>query len=389
MFKQKYKITYQEEGEIKVKNVLENVLHSDTLPKNIISIKKSSFSFSLTSSISEKDIKNRLYELNLMLSSNILLDEALNILIKNEKKELMKSFLIDLKEVFCSFGDINIYLKKYKINPLVKSLFKIIQESGNSVSNINFLSYTIKENYEIKKEFLKTMLYPIILLITFVLALIGIFNFVVPNFESILLNSNIELSFATKTLFLLRDIFAKNILEFFLISILLVYIFYKIYSENRVLRKTVDKILLFNSLYEVKQLHLFFVVFEILLKNNFDLIYSINKAKILIKNQILLDRITQIEYLLKKGKSVRFSFESSKLFDDVILSLIETGEVTNTLPKVISEIKNIYKKRFDDNLKVFSLLIEPLFFIIIMALILWLVFAIFVPLWDMNDMIKV
>ncbi|WP_321470297.1 type II secretion system F family protein [Halarcobacter sp.] len=389
MFEHKYIITYQEEGEIKAKKVLENVLHSDSLPNNIISIKKLNFSFDLTPTISEKDIKNRLYELDLMLSSNILLDEALNILIKNEKKQVVKNFLKDLKEVFCSYGDLNLYLKKYKINPLVKSLFTIIQESGNSISNIKFLSYTIKENYEIKKEFLKTMLYPIILLITFVLSLIGIFNFVVPNFESILLNSNIQLSFATKTLFLLRDIFFKNILEFLLFIVLSLYLVFKVYSKNKSLRKVLDKILLFNKLYEVKQLHLFFVVFEILLKNNFDLIYSINKAKILIKNQILLDRITQIEYLLKKGKSVRFSFESSNLFDDVILSLIETGEVTNTLPKVISEIKNIYKKRFDDNLKIFSLLIEPLFFIIIMALILWLVFAIFVPLWDMNDMIKV
>ena len=324
-----------------------------------------------------------------MLSSNILLDEALDILIKNEKRKQVKTFLGELKEIFCSYGDMRTCLKKYKINPLVKSLFIIIQDSGNSKSNISFLSDTIRENYEIKKEFLKTMLYPILLILTFVLSLVGIFKFVVPNFESILLNSNIELSIATKTLFALRDIFQKNIFELSLGIILLLYLFIKLYSKNKAIKIIIDKILLFSKLYQIKQMYLFFVVFEILLKNGFDLIYSINKAKILINNQILLDRISQIEYLLKKGKSVRFSFESSNLFDDIILSLIQTGEITNSLPKVICEIKNIYKKGFDDNLKIFSLLIEPLFFIIIMALILWLIFAIFIPLWDMNDTIKV
>lgn len=389
------KISYQENNKIKSVELSKDEFEKNELPQNIISIKKRGKSFlQKRLKIKDKDIKNCLYELSLMLNSDILINEALDILIKKEKKQELKSFLIDLKKSFSSSSNLSKSLKKYKINPLIKSLFEITQKSGNSSSNIEFLSNIISENYEIKKEFLKTMLYPIILTITFFLSLFAIFKFVVPSFESILKNSNAELSIATKVLFLCKDFF-ENYTLLFLVSLILLYTFFlTLYKKELRFKIKIDKLLvrhlfLLSHLYRLKSLYIFFVVFEILLKNRFEFLDSLKQAKILLKNQYLLDRITQIEYLLKNGKSVKFAFESSNLFDDVTLSLINTGEVTNSLPKVVYEIKNIYKKRFDDSLKIFSTLIEPLFFIIIMALVLWIVFAIFVPLWGLNDMLKV
>jgi len=391
----RFKITYQDKNTIKTINLTADEFEKKELPKNIISIKKDRSIFSKKKIyIKDKDIKNCLYELSLMLNSNILLNEALDILIKKEKNENLKKFLIDLKQSFLSSSPLTKSLSKYKTSFLIKSLFEIIQKSGNSDSNIEFLSNIISENLKIKKEFIKTMLYPILLSITFLLSLIAIFKFVVPSFESILINSETKLSISTKMLFFCKDFFENySLIALTFFTLLYIFLIF-IYNKNLFIKRVIDKILvknlyLISQLYKLKSLYVFFVVFEILLKNKFEFLDSIKQAKILLKNQYLLDRITQIESLLKNGKSVKFAFESSSLFDDITLSLINTGEVTNSLPKVVCEIKKIYKKRFDDTLKIFSILIEPLFFIIIMALILWIIFAIFVPLWSLNDILKV
>ena len=76
------------------------------------------------------------------------------------------------------------------------------------------------------------------------------------------------------------------------------------------------------------------------------------------------------------------------MFDDIVLNLVNTGEVSNSLPLVISEIKMIYKNRFDEKMSFLISLIQPIFLISIMLLILWIVVAIFVPIWDMGNMIK-
>ena len=151
----------------------------------------------------------------------------------------------------------------------------------------------------------------------------------------------------------------------------------------------VTKLYLISDLYKYKTFYTYFVILDILLKSKYEFHESLLKAKTLLNNNYLLDKITQIENLLKSGKSVSSAFESVKLFDDISISLLNTGETTNSLDVTINEIKNIYKKRFDEKLKLFALLIEPIFLLIIMALIVWIILAVFVPLWSMGDMLKV
>lgn len=391
----KYKVIYQENGVLKSLVLHSNDIKNEELPQNIIEI-KSSFHLKLSNfrkNISDEKIKNILYELSLMLNSKILLDDAFEILIKNEKKEELKSFLKSLKNCFINSTTINESLKDFKINSLIKSIFEIIQESGNPKENINFLSNIINENIETKKEFKKVMIYPSILFITFFLALVGIFEFVVPNFESIFKSFSSKLPMATQILLATKELFDNHLglILFTLFSINLS--FYLLLKYEKRFRNLIDYILLeklfiISKLYRYKNLFIFFVLLEILMKSSYDFLYSFSKAKVSIKNQYLLDKIIQIENLLKSGKTIRFAFESSNLFDDIVLNLINSGEVSNQVLEVICEIKNIYKKRFDEKLKVFSLLIEPLFFIIIMALIVWIILAIFVPLWSMSDMLK-
>ena len=391
----KYKISYQEDGLLKTSIIECENLENELLPKNIVYIKKLTFDFNLfkTKVIREKDIKNTLYELSIMLNSNILFDDAINILLKKEKNESIKSFLGAVKNSFSNSIDIEKSLDGFKINSLIKSFFKITQNSGNVNSNISSLSKIINENYEIKKDLLKAMSYPIILFVTFILSLIGIFKFVVPNFESILLQSKADISLATKILFFSKNIFEEYSLFILVTFTLITFLILFLYKSNKKVKLSFDEILvnklfIISDLYRLKVFYTYFVVLDIFLQNRHEFLDSIIKSKVLLNNKYLLDKITQIENLLKSGKSVSFAFESTKLFDDITLNLINTGEVSNSLNSVISEIKNIYKIRFDDKLKLFSILIEPLFFIIIMALIVWIILAVFVPLWSMNDMLK-
>ncbi|MGB6329051.1 MAG: type II secretion system F family protein [Halarcobacter sp.] len=398
----KYKIIYQEDKIVKTKIIEANSFENISLPENTIEVKKEFFSLNLNSFsdsfkkkyIKEKELISLFYELSLMLDSKILLDEALEILIRNKKDKNVLEFLKTLQKSFSKSQDINKSLENFKINPLIKSYFKITQESGNISSNIKSLSTMINDNYEIKKEFKKAMTYPFILIITFFFSLIGIFKVVVPKFEFMFTNNKIQLPLATKILFITKDIFENYFVLLVFSSILIVFILIFIYKNSEKLRYKIDKTLaknlfLISDLYKYKIFYTYFVILDILLKSKYEFHESLVKSRILLKNKYVLDKISQIENLLKSGKSVSSAFESTKLFDDITISLLNTGEITNSLDVTISEIKNIYKKRFDEKLKTFVLLIEPMFLVIIMALIVWIILAVFVPLWSMGDMLKV
>ncbi|XPV69362.1 MAG: type II secretion system F family protein [Halarcobacter sp.] len=394
----KYTVFYQEDSKIKKVILSKKQLEENKLPENIIKIKKRftllAWDLHLNKTVPEKKLKNVFYELSVMLESKILLNEALEILIKNEKNINTKEFLKALNSSFSSTGNLNVVLKKFKVPVLVKSFFTIIYESGDSISNIKILSQILSENYEIKKEFKKVMFYPLILLISFILALIGIFKFVVPKFEVMFTQYSMELSIWTRTLFFVKDIYENYLLLIVFLISLVSFLFIYIYRKFSKFRYFVcyiiaKKLWLISDIYMAKVFYEFFFSMENLLKNRYKFHRCLTKSKVLIENYYLLDRITQIENLLKSGKSIEFSMSQSKLFDELVLSLIRTGEISNSLELMISEIKNIYIKRFNDRLKLFSLAIEPIFFMIIMILIVWIILAIFVPLWSIGDMLKI
>lgn len=386
-----YKIKYQENGKIFTKKVDS----LDSLPLNTLQIKKEYVfnSKNLFNNLSHKELKNLFYELNLMLQSNILLDEAFDILIKKEKNFLLKEFLSTLKDSFSNSKEISKTLEKFNIPYIVKAFFKITQDAGNPKGNIFFLTKLISEEYEIKREFRKVLVYPIILLITYIFALIGIFRFVIPKFEFMFLQNGMELSFATKSLLFVKEIFFSSYISMLIIP--LVFFLLAIYSYKNDNRFSffVDKICLkrlgfFSSLYRYKVYYTYFSIIEIFLKSKYEFHESFTKSKVLINNQYLLDKITKIDSLLKNGKSISFAFESVGIFDDITINLLKTGEITNSLETTVGEIKKINKRRFDDKLKLFSLFVEPVFFVIMMLLILWIILAIFVPLWSMGDMLR-
>jgi general secretion pathway protein F len=394
----KYKILYQKDDKIKCKTVKTDNLDKEILPENIIEIKKIGFDLNydieIFNTVKDKDLKNIFYELSLMLESKILLNDALDILIKTQKKKILKDFLLTLQNSFSKSIDIYKSLERFKINPLVKSFFKITQDSGNISLNIKSLSFIISEDYEVKREFIKSMTYPFVLLITLFSSFLGIFKFVVPKFEFMFKQNPQELPIATKVLLFVKDIFDNYLffisLSFFIILLISIYL----YKNQQRIRYFLDKVLatkipVISTIYRLKVFYTYFIVIEILLLSKYEFSECLSKAKVLINNNYLLDRITQIENLLKNGKSIYFAFKQVELFDDISLSLIRTGELTNSLDVTIKEIKKIYKKRFDDKLKLFIQLIEPIFFLIIMSLIVWIILAIFVPIWNIGDMLKV
>ena len=250
------------------------------------------------------------------------------------------------------------------------------------------------ENFELKKSFYKAISYPIFLFITFFLSIVTIFTFVIPKFKTIFFQVKDELPLATKILLVFENFFVNYSFYFFcFFSFIIIFIIY-FYKQNAKFEYFIDKfmirkIVLFKDIYLNMQLYKFFLLIDIMLKSNYEFHKAFISSKLLLKNKYLLDKIYIIDNLLQNGKSINNSFSKTKLFDDIVLNLINTGEISNSLVITIDEIKKIYKNRFDDKMSFLISLIQPIFLVTIMGLILWIVLAIFMPIWNMGNMINI
>jgi len=392
----KYRIRYQNDNNIYELIIQTSNLLNEKLPNNIIEIKeyKEKRLDFRKKVLKEKDLNLVFYELNLMLQSNINISDALDILIKNKKNQNLIDFLKSIKYSLSNGKPIDKNLKEFKIDSLIISFLKISQDSGNLALNISSLSKLLNENIEIKKNFLKVIYYPIVLFVSFFISLITIFNFVIPNFRTFFSQIQNELPLGTKILLEIQEFFENYIL--FLIStiIITILLFYYIFKQSSRFQYVydkflVEKIFLIKDIYLNMQLYKIFLVIDIMLKSNYEFHKAFISSKILLKNKYLLDKIHTIDNLLQNGKSINDSFLKTEIFDDIVLNLINTGEVSNSLNITIEEIKKIYKNRFNEKINLLIALIQPTFIVIIMGLILWVVLAIFMPIWDMGSMINI
>lgn len=391
----KYKIKYQNRNKTEEIFIETLNISNEKLPNNVVEIKeiksKFSFDFIKQKNISDKELLLIFYELNLMLESNINISDALDILIKNKSKKSTLEFLKLIRYSLSNGKSIVENLNDFKINDLVISFLKISQDNGNIALNIKTLSSLLQENYEIKKGFIKSLTYPIILFISFFSSLIIIFNLVIPKFEVIFSQIKNELPFPTKVLLQVDYIFENYVFYILGITVFLFIIFAYFYKKNLLFKEIIEKLLvekipLISDIYRYMQYYKFFLMMDIMLKSNYEFHKALISSKILLKNKYLLDRIRVINSLLQNGKSISDAFLKTKLFDDMILNLINTAEISNCMDIVINEIKNIYKNRFYEKINLLISLVQPLFLILISGLILWVVLGIFVPIWDMGNL---
>jgi len=390
----RYKITYQENGRIRSKTIIAFELEEQKISKNILDIsEQKSFSFSKKISIDKNSLKDLFYELNLMLKANINISDALKILIKNRQDKNIIDFLQTINYSLSNSKPIKKGLERFKIDTNIKAFLEISQNSGNLGLNIEAIYVFLDETIQMKKSFYKAISYPIFLLLSFFSSVMAIFLIVVPNFKSIFAQTKNTLPFATKILLDMECFFSNYLFLLVLVTILIILGFTFFYNYNKIFNFFITKMLLKNTpiiskIYLNFELYKLFLVIDIMQKSKYEFHKAFQTSHLLLENKYLLDKIQSIDNLLENGKTISYSFEKSEIFDDIVLNLLNTGEVSNSLELTIFEIKKIYKNRFNDSVNFLILLIQPVFLIFMACLILFIVIAIFTPIWDMGSIIQ-
>ncbi|WP_066407055.1 type II secretion system F family protein [Aliarcobacter skirrowii] len=393
----KYNITYQKNGEIKNQIVTDIELELIKKEFDILTIKakKSIFEIKFKNRVRvpKKELLLIFFELNLMLESNINISDAIDILIKSKKNKKTQKFLQAMNYALSNSMPISEVLDEFVIEDFVKDFLNISQNSSNLARNVDAIYHLLKVQDSIKKSFYKALGYPIFLFFTFLASLFIIFSFVIPSFKSIFQNQIENLPQSTKILLNMEIFFKEYSLIFIIIVSFLILFLIFLYKISKKFEYFLDYIFIkyipiFSIVLRNLQLYKLFLVVDIMQKSKYEFHKAFLNSKLLVKNKYLLDKIRVIDSLLENGKSICFAFKDVNIFDDIILNLLNTGEVTNSLEIVVPEIKNIYKHRFENSVNLMISIIQPLFLLIIASMILFIVLAIFTPIWEMGSLIK-
>jgi type IV pilus assembly protein PilC len=97
-------------------------------------------------------------------------------------------------------------------------------------------------------------------------------------------------------------------------------------------------------------------------------------------NELVKQTVESISASVSEGEGISKPLEASKLFPIMVVRLMEVGEQTGSLPKMLERISAQYESEVDDALEALVSLIEPLMIVFLAVVVGTVVIALFMPL---------
>lgn len=80
------------------------------------------------------------------------------------------------------------------------------------------------------------------------------------------------------------------------------------------------------------------------------------------------------------GRRHRQAVSGTKIFPEMVISMVEVGEETGKLPEMLDKIANTYDEEVDNAVSALTSMIEPLMIVLLAVIVGGIVIALFLPL---------
>jgi type II secretory pathway component PulF len=91
---------------------------------------------------------------------------------------------------------------------------------------------------------------------------------------------------------------------------------------------------------------------------------------------------------VKGGIKMSKSMENKKVFPELFIAAVVTGESTGNLFGILERISEFYSKKVEKLSSAFVSIIEPLFIVFIGLIVGFIVISIMGPLFELNTLVK-
>ncbi len=364
---------------------------------------KSNRSQSSTESIFKKEIivfnkpfgskkKEAFYvELSLLLKAGVRLKDALKLLANSQKKKFDQNLIYSLIERIEAGKDFSEAAKEKKeFSDYEYHSLKIGETTGTLDQVTEALGdYYIRRN-EQRRNLISALTYPIIVLSVAALSVIFMLRFIVPMFQEIFKQNNVELPLITKLIVRVSNVIGDyGILVLLIITALL--FSRKLYIKKQGYRRFRDQIILkipyIGNFVRKTYLAQFTQAISLLVSAKVPVLRSLSLVKKMIPFYPIEQALGRVEERILKGKSLSASMAEESIFDQKMISLIQVSEETNQTDFIFKRLNELYNQQVTQQAKIFSTALEPIIIMIVAVIVGVILIAMYLPMFGLSEVI--
>ena len=343
-----------------------------------------------TGKAKRNDVMLIMHQLTTLLKSGVSLDEAVSSLAESVQQDFLRQQLSDISTQIRRGIAFSQALAESKIDlpPYMFHLATAGELTGSLAASLSDGVAQMEYEQRINGELRNALIYPSILIVSGISAVMIIFIVVVPKFTKLLTKANADIPFLAKAVLETGQFFNNNLIAIAATIAALILL------ASVGLSKPTVRQHLWDQLMQVPLLGAWLVEADIgrwsamlgtLLTSRVELTKALTLAQQGVSGSRLRANFSQVTKAVKNGRSLADALQESGAITATGYGLIKVGERSGELPNMLNSLAILYTESGRERMKRFLALLEPIAILVIGAVIGIIMTGIILAITSVND----
>lgn len=332
-------------------------------------------------------------ELATLVNAGVPISQSLGILEKQTKNARFKAVINDLvKDVDGGFSLSNALSKHPGVfSPLFISMVRSGEVGGSLDGSLNQLAEQMDKDRELNAKIKGAMIYPIVIFVGMIGALIFMMVTIVPKLSSMFEELGGELPATTKSLIFLSKAFTSYGLVtagiFASIWFGFRWAVKNIQPFRRLMHQLIFKIPVVGKLSTRINVARITRTLGSLVSSGVAVDEALDIVADSTQNILFKEAVEKASERVKNGSTIADTLKGFKVFPVLVPQMISVGEETGSLDQILKKVADFYDSEVSNITKNLTTLLEPLIMIVIGVMVGYVIISIITPIYTMTDMI--
>ena len=347
----------------------------------------------LSQRISMRQLAHITRQLAALLGSGLSIDEALGITAKQLDSAKAKRILLGVRGRILEGQSLAQACSAFPSTfpPLYRATVEAGESSGKLDQVLQRLADYISDKGQLHSKLQMAMIYPVMLTSVSLFVVIGLLAYVVPEITSVFDKMGGELPTITKLLIACSDFF-KHYGLILLIVVTGLSMGFKMLMRLPEPRMRFHLFILnmpFVSRFSKGMNTARFTrTLAILTNSGVELLQALQISSQVLTNNAMQKAVEAASIRVREGQSLNKAMEASGLFPPVTIHLVASGEASGQLPKMLASAADDQERDIQALTEMTLGLFEPILILVMGLVVLAIVLAILLPIFEMNQLVK-
>lgn len=335
--------------------------------------------------VKSKELTTFTRQLSTLQDAGLPIVRGLKILASQMKKGLLKKTTLKVIEDVEGGNTLSGALAKHPrvFDKLYVNIVKAGEIGGALDIILQRLADFREKTERLVRKIISAMIYPTVVMVVAIGILIGLMIFIIPNFAKIFEELNLELPTPTRMLITFSTILKTQWMFIPAVpfgAFILYKILGKIKKTRLIIDKTKFKLPIFGAIINKSTVSRFSRTLATLTSSGVPILDALTNVKDATGNAAMAQAIQNIHDSIRGGESITKPLRASKICDEMVVNMVEVGEETGELDKMLTKVADNYDDEVDRAVEAMVSLIEPIMIVFLGGSVGFIVIAMFVPL---------